>query len=1742
MKARTVFIIATILFVSLVPGCGGGGGGGEVGTGGNPVGPADSGLATLRGTVTLDSLPIANAGVFLVKPSRAFQAGLVNLSGAMRSAMGSAEQANSSVAVQAWDHRTTTDPAGMFTFSEIPIGEYTLMAMRDQAHQVVRTNVVVGAVSQVDVQLTPTGSITGTVAISGETFLGSIIVYLEGTSYVAVTDSTGHFTISNVPAGTFRIQAQKGGMISAFQTVTVQPGTVNALPGIVLDPINLPNTAKLSGTIRKSLLKYGDKDHSGIFVALNGTTYISFTNAEGQFRFTNVAPGQYQVTIAVSDYVPVDGTPDPLAVDLAANGDVTLPTILIRPKVLTGRLSGRVILPPGASADSMRFISARLATTTFQDVTTTVEGDLSFAFKDVPYGSYNLDFPGGRFLPASPTPLVITVDSPERQIGGFGLVPAPSSAVQVVGSLTSPLPTELLTAVLKPESASARVHETPVGSEFRFPDVGPGSYSLVLKAGSGYQIRPAARTSFSLDGRTDPVKLCSVLGFPQGIPFYRPSIATATYLEGWVDITGADLASEGAVFLLDGVIYPMSQVVGGSRLSTFVGPLTSGKHAIQVKNPDGAFTDPAAALAVPEIPKGKVTGRVEAIYPSGEVELGAVTVRLVSPSLPSQFSSVTTGGEFWFPQVIFGSYTLEILANGWNPASATPIRISVATSSVNLGLFRLLPAPGGLIDVIGSMSTPLPGVQFEITMTETGGRRGVYTSFVALNGEFRLTDLPPGSFSIGLRSNQGGYQLRPTEIVSLFPDEAFVQANQRLGQSGGLQWYRPAIASAGFENGSIWVQGSDLQGSSTILMANSVPYRAHADSTATSAVFDVGSLPAGRIQVQAKNPDGAFSDPDFFIEIPEQQKGMLFGNVVRMPVSGKPLTGNISVRLSSPTQAGLLTVADSNGNFSFTQAPLGNYTLDFYSQGYAAASAAPILVQFRNPSQNAGDFQMVPIPTGLVEVIGSLSSPLSDRNLEILLKQEGGAGKLFSSWSNLSGEFRFSDVPPGSYSLRIKAGEGFQFRPEARAIFSVGTDEIVVLLTDRLGIPEGLPFYRPEITYKLIGWDDSLYLNGSDFTPPDCRVRVAGVDYSPLPQGAGPDFLQVQLPKLGRGRYSLQVFNGDGSFTDPENNFIEKEGRDVKGYLGLPLDNSIKKVALQEVGWWPSQVTDVASNGMFLFTDVPVGTYQMTLLEETGFQFRSQARQVFSVTASDTEINLNASFSLVSGLPVYQPRIYAATYTGGVCEIQGTDFGGSQSIVIFEGDGGDYHFIPRDDSDDAILFVEIQRFFPGIYRMKIRNPDEACSPVYPFEIPLPAPVVKSIRSTENSVTVSWEPVPSATFYRIVAPPLAWVSDITDTEFTFVGLSPNSSYTATIMGLNRDQLSNEILSLTLTTRNRPFSEPKIATTSVALPTDPATRIEGRTNGGDLFVRTTVEASPFPTVISSFDLVDDSQAISFATDSRLVTSITQVESSFFLATIDGWGTGTIQAFPRAGPSVDFLNPVESYVFPNPLDQLHFEAEDWGDGANQLFAFSRNSGTPASTTLANFSQDLAPGNATDTTSRVNSGDRLLAPTIVDEFVVEGSSLHVIPFWGSLDTTISFGSEIMDLDVSEYAQWTTEDLFVLTADGMLRRRLYSTRFETGYAVFASNSVAIQVDDQGRPWVFQFDPVSGSACLQRYSGFLTLERTLELPVGKFQLPVPNLGKRDRIMLFDHTFKQIILLLKEKATGNLAIIKVDPGP
>lgn len=102
---------------------------------------------------------------------------------------------------------TITNNKGVFKFDSIPKGSYTITAkytLTSDTLYFALQNITLDLVYDIGTDtLRAPGRISGTVSVEGQASKSGIFCYIPGTSYLAITDTGGSFTIFSVPPGTY---------------------------------------------------------------------------------------------------------------------------------------------------------------------------------------------------------------------------------------------------------------------------------------------------------------------------------------------------------------------------------------------------------------------------------------------------------------------------------------------------------------------------------------------------------------------------------------------------------------------------------------------------------------------------------------------------------------------------------------------------------------------------------------------------------------------------------------------------------------------------------------------------------------------------------------------------------------------------------------------------------------------------------------------------------------------------------------------------------------------------------------------------------------------------------------------------------------------------------------------------------------------------------------------------------------------------------------------------------------------------------------------------------------------------------------------------------------------------------------------------------------------------------------------------------------------------------------------------
>ncbi len=210
-----------------------------------------------------------------------------------------------------------------------------------------------------------TGTVNG-VAVDGVTnqpLSGVSVVLVSNPSISTTTDSSGSFSLVNIPQGYQEISFSLAGYASSIVTTNVSGGSVINLGNIGLSVIQTTGIIKGIVTDASSGQPIGGVSIT-VTGAYNGSTA---TGVDGSFIFTNVIPGTVAITAYKSGYYPVSGTGT-----VVAGGILFFnPQLSTQPTTATtGNITGKVV----DASTSQPITGATISISGGQSVTTDAQG------------------------------------------------------------------------------------------------------------------------------------------------------------------------------------------------------------------------------------------------------------------------------------------------------------------------------------------------------------------------------------------------------------------------------------------------------------------------------------------------------------------------------------------------------------------------------------------------------------------------------------------------------------------------------------------------------------------------------------------------------------------------------------------------------------------------------------------------------------------------------------------------------------------------------------------------------------------------------------------------------------------------------------------------------------------------------------------------------------------------------------------------------------------------------------------------------------------------------------------------------------------------------------------------------------------------------------------------------------------------------------------------------------------------
>ncbi len=296
---------------------------------------------------------------------------------------------------------TTTGSGGNFAFSGVEAGTYTVTVSgypEDATFAEVTQSATIATDGQ-NVQLTFAGEYIRSSAVVGNVVaadammsggdgqpetLAGVTVTLGGEHAMGETmetDETGGFAFTGLRAGTYTVTISDFPEDVSFETVSVE---------IEVDVGDVGQADFTGHFIRTSAVEgqviIEGEGLAGVTVTLSGgpadESFTMMTDADGMYRFDELRPGDY--TVSIADFDPRDyefaATSQDVSVDLDETGTVSFTGVLLR----TSGISGRV------SVEGMGLEGIAVTLSGAADDTTTTDAGGQYAFAGLAAGDYTV--------------------------------------------------------------------------------------------------------------------------------------------------------------------------------------------------------------------------------------------------------------------------------------------------------------------------------------------------------------------------------------------------------------------------------------------------------------------------------------------------------------------------------------------------------------------------------------------------------------------------------------------------------------------------------------------------------------------------------------------------------------------------------------------------------------------------------------------------------------------------------------------------------------------------------------------------------------------------------------------------------------------------------------------------------------------------------------------------------------------------------------------------------------------------------------------------------------------------------------------------------------------------------------------------------------------------------------------------------------------------------------------------------
>lgn len=1138
-----------------------------------------SGFQTNIASVTIPPGGQANLTITLA-PNPGFITGTVSSGGNPVSGASVSVVDQNNVQIQS----VLTDSQGTYTASGLPPGNYNVVVnAQDFQSAIAGAIVAADATTVVNVSLTPNpGSITGTISPVLQNTIVQLYtgqgVFIQST----LADSSGNYQFLNLAPGNYIVTAsapdyttESAGAVVVSNAASTVNLTINPNPASISGTVLDPNGAPVPNAIVRVV------DANETLLGLAGT------DADGAYAIGNLPPGSFTVIASASSF----GS-DLTGVTLQPGGNVQNVNFTLTPD--PGTLSGLVFNQSNGAPLPGATVVVRQATGSGIIAATVTSGpDGNFLVQGLSPGSYTVTASLSDFGTGTTGATVVSDTVTTANI----------SLVQLTGTISgqlrdpdgNPVTGEnLQVRLIDLNGVLIQTLVAQPDGTFVFLDILPGSYILNASA-AGFQ---AASIGVQVEANQVTQAIVTLLPSPAVLTGQVLNQQTATGIAG----------------ALVTVTNPNTGILIGSGTSNQDGTFT-------ISNlPAGSFLASAdaqnfgtASVAV-ILTAGQTANTLLSLTPNPGSAAGFVVNRENGNTLPgasiqifdqtgaSVVSVVSNAqGQFTAASLAPGNYTAIASVQGFTSQTISFIVFSDTQSTAS---FALDPNPSQIRGTVTNAGTgdPVAGASIIVRQfTSTGPI--ITTTATDSFGFYSAANLPQGTFTVivldPLFSSQAStVALEPGEIEDVnFALEQLPSAVQ--GTITDADTGQPLINTL-----------VSLFDDTGILVTQT--------QTDINGFYQINGFSAGNYTNTFTNPN--FQSQSFSFTAEPNQTSVINAALLADPggITGQVFDGQTFTPLAGASvlvypALGINPIAslvtDGTGRYTLDSLPPGSYLLVGSYTNYATSSTG---ITVQSNAVSSSDIVLTPDPSSLSGTVTSeFGQPIFNATVRILDQNETVLG---TAVTNEFGQYAITNLPEGNQQIIVSA-PGFATQLGG-VILSPGqlTENVNFVLTANAGSIAGLitasdtgqpitgaiAVVRTIAGVPVVVASTSTDETGNYFIP-DLQPGSYTVTGSASGFGISVVGAIVVSDQTTQADISLPRLVGSisGTVTDIQGNAL----------LNIPI-----QIRVFDQSGILLQTLAAQSDGTFLITNLPPGSYQLTILAENYAAMMVGA----SVTANET--------------------------------------------------------------------------------------------------------------------------------------------------------------------------------------------------------------------------------------------------------------------------------------------------------------------------------------------------------------------------------------------------------------------------------------------------------------------------------------------------------------------------------------------